>query len=90
MVSPGTTRITIEAADGVSEEFKLTADYPKDTYVEVSELDFGDYKKEMRVGDNQLMSVTVFPYDATDKNVRYASSNEKVATVNGLGKIIAL
>ncbi|HOQ02136.1 MAG TPA: Ig-like domain-containing protein [Acetivibrio clariflavus] len=53
-------------------------------------MDFGDYKKEMRVGDNQLMSVTVFPYDATDKNVRYASSNEKVATVNGLGKIIAL
>jgi len=89
-VSPGTTRITIEAADGVSEEFKLKVVSSKDTYIEVSELDLGDYKKEMRVGDNQLLSVTVLPYDVTDKNVKYASSNEKVATVNGLGRITAL
>ncbi|AEV67517.1 Ig-like domain-containing protein [Acetivibrio clariflavus] len=89
-LSPGTTRITIEAADGVSEEFKLKVVSSKDTYIEVSELDLGDYKKEMRVGDNQLLSVTVLPYDVTDKNVKYASSNEKVATVNGLGRITAL
>jgi len=89
-LSPGTTQITIEAADGVRKEFKLRVDSPKSAYISVSELDLGDYQEEMRVGDRQLLSVTVLPFDATDKSVKYTSSDEKVAGVNGLGRITAL
>jgi|GEM_PF-447128 len=89
-VDSGTTKITIKAADGVSRQFKLKINSPKSTNISVSELDLGDYQEEMRIGDKQLLSVTVLPYDATDRTIRYTSSDEEVASINGLGRITAV
>jgi uncharacterized protein YjdB len=89
-VDSGTTKITIEAADGVSRQFKLKVNSPKSTNISVSEIDLGDYQEEMRIGDKKLLSVTVLPYDATDRTIRYTSSDEEVASINGLGRITAL
>jgi uncharacterized protein YjdB len=88
-IDSGTTQITIEAADGVSRQFKLKVNSPKSTHVSVLELDLGNYQEEMRVGENQVLSVTVLPFDATDKTIQYTSSDEKVASVNGIGRIKA-
>ena len=88
-IDSGTTQITIEAADGVSRQFKLKVNSPKSTHVSVLELDLGNYQEEMRVGENQVLSVTVLPFDATNKTIQYTSSDEKVASVNGIGRITA-
>ena len=54
------------------------------------ELDLGDYQEEMLIGDRQLLMITVLPEDTTDKTLTFASSNTKVATINGMGRITAV
>ncbi len=58
--------------------------------VAVREIDLGDYQSQMSVGERQLLSVTVLPYDAANQEITYSSSDSKVAKVNGLGRITAL
>ncbi|SEQ38307.1 Ig-like domain (group 2) [Lachnospiraceae bacterium RM5] len=57
---------------------------------EVLELDLGDYIETMSVGEKQLLSVTVLPFDAVEQTVSYSSSNTQVATINGMGRITAI
>lgn len=61
-----------------------------DKNVEAAELDLGDYQSEMKVGEKQLLSVTVLPETAADTTITYSSSNPKTAKVNGMGRITAL
>ena len=55
-----------------------------------TELDLGDYLAEMTVGEKQLLNVTILPANATVTELTYKSSNTKVATINGMGRIIAV
>lgn len=43
----------------------------------------------MKVGEEELLTVTVIPANATDKTVRWASSNTTVATVSSSGLVSA-
>ncbi|MDR1800606.1 MAG: Ig-like domain-containing protein [Lachnospiraceae bacterium] len=54
------------------------------------DIDLGDYRKEMIVGESQLLSVTILPETVIDKAVSFSSSNEAVASINMLGRISAL
>jgi len=54
------------------------------------EIDIGDYQSEMTVGEKQLLTVTVLPVNTTNPTVTYLSSNETVASINGMGRITAL
>lgn len=62
----------------------------ENSHIAVSELDLGEYDDEMKVGNKQLLCVTVLPVNASDSDIKYASSDEEVATVNGMGRISAL
>ena len=53
------------------------------------ELDLGDYNNKMKVGERQLLYVTVLPSDAETQSIAYYSQNENVATINGMGRITA-
>lgn len=53
------------------------------------ELDLGDYNNKMKVGERQLLYVTVLPSDAETQSITYYSQNENVATINGMGRITA-
>ena len=57
---------------------------------DVLDLDLGDYIETMSVGEKQLLSVTVLPFDAVEQTVSYSSSNTQVATINGMGRITAI
>lgn len=57
--------------------------------VKPQEIDMGDYQSEMTIGEKQLLMVTVLPANATDQTITYFSSDEKVATINGMGRITA-
>lgn len=44
----------------------------------------------LRIGEIVQFSATVLPHDATDKSLKWSSSNTAVATVDGNGNIIAV
>jgi hypothetical protein len=44
----------------------------------------------LKVGDQETLTATVLPEDATNKDVTWTSSNDAVATVNALGRITAV
>lgn len=85
----GRTKIIITTADGVTETFTISIMTPKSSYIPVTELDVGDYQKEMRVGDTQILSTTILPMNATNTQVLFQSSDDKIASINGLGRITA-
>ena len=58
--------------------------------IKVTEIDLGDYQTEIKVGEKQLLSITVLPSDATNQTLTFQSSNESVATINGIGRINAI
>lgn len=62
-----------------------TSDKKKDA----QELDLGEYVDKMKVGERQLLSVTVLPTDASEQEIIYSSSDEGIAVINGMGRIEA-
>lgn len=81
--------------DGTSESGSDTEDTEQDVPDEeekkeiVRDLDLGDYRTEMTVGEKQLLIVTAIP-QIPDKELSFLSSNTEVAGINGLGRITAL
>lgn len=57
--------------------------------VPVSSVSLDQASVEMAVGDVIRLSATVLPSDATDKSVKWSSSNTSVASVDG-GNVVAL
>lgn len=73
----GTVALTVKKAEKATTEAVVT------------ELDMGEYSKEMTVGESQLLSVTPLPTSITEAVITYTSSNSNVATVNTMGRINA-
>lgn len=44
----------------------------------------------INVNDNYYLTTNVYPYNATDKTVRYYSSNSDIAAVNSYGKVTGI
>lgn len=44
----------------------------------------------MNVNDVQILKPTIIPVNATDKNINFSSSNEKIVSVNNKGEVKAL
>lgn len=70
--------------------FAIKAYAEETTDILAEELDLGDYSSIMAVGEKQLLSVTVLPYDAGALKINYESENEEVASINGMGRITAV
>jgi len=68
------------------EEIKLNSCYA----AEVNDIDLGEYQRTMKPGEKQLICATVIPTDAENQEISYSSSNESVATINGIGRITAI
>ncbi|PXV91055.1 Ig-like protein group 2 [Lachnotalea glycerini] len=91
-----TTETTTDMGTTSTDTSTTTTDTSKiDSATEVSvvnaeEIDLGDYLESMAIGEKQLISATVIPTDTTDQTLAYSSSNEEVATINGLGRITAV
>ncbi len=83
---PGTAVITATAADGsgVSASCIVRVVNPvKSITVEPSTL-------RLLVGESKILQVTVFPEDASVKDVEWTSSNEEIAVVDEAGEVFAL
>lgn len=67
----------------------LTACSGEKNTVAVTDLDVEE-SIELKVGGTKTLSPIVIPYNASDKTLKYTSSNESVATVNQNGKVVAV
>lgn len=86
-IAAGTTKITVKCGKAKN-YFKLTVKKSND--IEVSDIEIGNYEEEMTVDQTQTISATVLPSDATDSIVKYASSDNDVATVLSTGEVKAI
>lgn len=85
-VGYGTATITVTTVDGEITgkcKVKVTKSEP------VKKIDIKEDKATLYVGDSKNLSATVSPKDATNKTVKWKSSDEKVATVSTSGKVTA-
>ncbi|MBO5477772.1 MAG: Ig-like domain-containing protein [Clostridia bacterium] len=58
--------------------------------VKVIKIEINENISKMKVGETAKVTATITPENATDKNIEWKSSNEKIATISLTGKIIAL
>ena len=84
--SPGTTWVyAINTPTGVKDSCKVTViQHVSGIKIDPSEITFS------KIGETKQLSVEVLPANATDKSVKWTSSNESVCTVTESGHIVAL
>lgn len=83
----GTATITCKAADGSGQKAtcKVTVKNP----VKVTKVKLNYSSKSIYVGKTYTLKATVSPSNATDKSLKWTTSNSSVATVNSSGKVTA-
>ena len=85
-VAKGSCLITATAADGsgVKAECQVTVVQP------VTSITLNNTTLTLEVGKAQTLTATVLPADATNKQLKWSSSNTAVATVSTSGKVTAV
>ena len=85
----GTATITATAADdsGVKATCKITVTNP---VIKVTKVTLNKTTASVVKGKTLTLTATVTPTNATNKNVTWKSSNTKIATVDGNGKVTAV
>ncbi len=81
-IAGGSATITATAG-GVSAKCSVTVTVP------VTSVSLNKTSLNLMVGDTETLSATIYPSDATNKNVTWKSSNTSVATVQS-GKVLAV
>lgn len=70
-----------------SESSKETESVQKPTSIDVTEVKINEKIESIEVGESKTLTATVFPDNATDKNITWKSSDENIATISQEGKI---
>ena len=84
-VSAGTATITVITADGGKKATcAVTVNNP---YVAVTEVALNKTSLELELGKSEPLTATVFPDNATNKNVSWSSSDNAVAMVDEKGNV---
>ena len=62
----------------------------KPTTIDVESVSLSNTELKIKVGEYKTLTATIKPTNATDKNIKWSSSDEGVATVDSNGKITAV
>lgn len=91
-VSAGTTKITVTAADGSGKKASCTVRVSESTEstVPVASIRLNKTQLNLKQGGEERLTATVNPSNATDKTIRWASSNQAVARVSDNGTVRAV
>lgn len=85
-IKDGTVSITAISSNGKSDTLNITVNKPK---INVTELNLDESDITLETGNENRIIANVLPYNATDKTIKWTSSNNEVARVED-GKIKAL
>lgn len=86
-VSPGTTTISVNTANGQSSSFILTV---QDKITYVSHIDTDVDTLTLAPGDSYTINTGISPSSATDKTLLFSSENSRIVSVNDKGTVKAL
>lgn len=86
--SVGSTTITATATDGSGVYATCYVDV-ESSFVYVSSISLNYTSLSMTVGDTEYLNHSISPYNATNTDVTWSSSNTSVATVNSNGMVTA-
>ncbi|MDR2149016.1 MAG: Ig-like domain-containing protein [Tannerella sp.] len=83
--------ITVKAENGSLRTYTVTVNRGKSSpvTVAVTGVSLNKYAVSMKIGDSEQLTATVTPDNATDKKVKWSSSNSSIATVSSTGLIAA-
>lgn len=84
----GETTVFVTSADGTISSDKIKVIVPEP--VEVESIRLGEVNSNLVLGEHTHVTANVFPENADNKEIRWASSDESVATVDKEGNIIAV
>lgn len=87
-IKPGTATLTVKTQDGSN--ITKTATVTVKKLVPVENVALSDFGYDMMVGETEPAPVAITPSDLTADILTWESSNSKVATVDGNGKITAV
>ena len=59
------------------------------TTIDVTDIKINENIANIEVGENKTLTATITPYNATNKDITWKSSDESIATVSTLGEVIA-
>ena len=66
---------------------KTTTSIP--STIAVTEIQIEEKIEDMEIGENEKLTATIIPSNATDKNITWQSSDESIATVDSTGEVTA-
>lgn len=92
-VKEGNTTITVTTQDGNHTSIcnvEVTKETSEPTKVDVTGVTLNKKTLSLEVGDTGNLVATIEPKDATQKQVKWESSNEKIATISETGIIKAI
>jgi len=92
-ISSGNTTITATTKDGNKKatcEITVIAVEDDTPIVNVESVSLDRKIISMKVGENEILTATINPNDATNKNLIWDSSNESVLTIDQSGRIVAV
>ncbi len=91
-VSAGTAKIRVTAADGSGKKTSCTVRVSERTVstVPVASVRLNKTQLNLKQRSEERLTATVNPSNATDKTIRWASSNQAVARVSGNGTVKAV
>ena len=84
-VSVGTAVITATNSTGQSASVTIIVEK---TLVE--SISLNNESLTMKIGETKVLSATVLPVTATDKNIKWMSDNEKIVKVSSIGEVTAV
>ena len=90
----GTSSLTLSSTENTDENGEVyscsTSGGSVTVVKSVTGISLNNSSVTLKKGETSQLTATVTPSDATDKTVKFTSSNTKVATVNSSGKITAV
>jgi len=87
-LSAGTATITVRTVDGGFEDYCTVVVTPP--HVPVTGVSASPTSMNLVAGNSDLLSAIIQPFNATNQNVTFTSSNNAVATVNTSGLVTAV
>ena len=87
-IAPGKATITVTTEDG-AKTAKCEVTVNKKIYP-VESVSLDKTSLELTEGDKATLTATVLPENASNKNISWASSDEKVATISAVGEVTAV
>ena len=87
--SSGSSSSSSSSSSTSSGSSSTSSSSSKTSTIAVTEIQIEEKIEDMEIGENEKLTATITPSNATDKNVTWKSSDDSIATVDSTGEVSA-